>query len=249
MHVLGQPATTESLAPSKFLDHPSIVSHTFAPIIAVVGGVGSGKSSLIRSTASSLRAVVIDGDHIGHDVLMRPDVRDALVSTFDKSILSPGGEIDRSALGKKVFGSDERSFQNRARLERIVHPLIKQEIKSQIENARRQPEIDVILLDAAVILEAGWRDICDAVVFLETPTELRRQRVQQQRGWSDAKWQTREASQLSLDEKRQAADFVVDNSGKIEDAGLQLQKFIHQLRSHLQQGGSAESHPRRRSFP
>jgi dephospho-CoA kinase len=205
------------------------VPHAFVPIIAVVGGVGSGKSSLIRATAGQLRAVVIDGDHIGHQVLMRPEVRDVLVETFGKTILNEGGEIDRSALGKMVFGTDRQSLQNRALLERIVHPLIKKEMQTQIDRAREQAGIDVILLDAAVILEAGWREICDAVVFLETPTELRRQRVQQQRGWSDAKWQTREASQFSLEEKRKAADFIVTNSGKIEDAGLQLHQFIRRL--------------------
>lgn len=201
------------------------------PIIAIVGGVGSGKSSLLKATAGVIPAVVIDGDRIGHDVLKRTEVRDELVNVFGSHILDKGEEIDRSALGKLVFGDDDVSLQNRAKLERVVHPLIKREIESQIIEARRRRDVGVILLDAAVILEAGWREICDAVVFLDTPSELRRQRVQQQRGWSDAKWKTREANQFSLDEKRKAADFVVDNSGKIEDASLQLQQFILRLQT------------------
>ena len=212
--------------------------HVFVPIIAVVGGVGSGKSSVIRTTARRLKALVIDGDHIGHQILNRQDVRDKLVSLFGQAILNSTGEIERSVLGRMVFGNDERSLQNRTRLEQVVHPLIKHEIQSQINQAHIQGGIDVIFLDAAVILEAGWRDICDAVVFLDTPTELRRQRVQQQRGWNDEKWKTREASQYSLEKKRNAADFIVTNNGTIEEAGLQLQQIVCRLQQHA----SDESH-------
>ncbi|MFN0199516.1 MAG: dephospho-CoA kinase [Planctomycetaceae bacterium] len=215
-------------------DSISTVQPPFVPIIAVMGGVGSGKSSIIRYVASQISAVVIDADQIGHHVLTRPDIHTVLRREFGNQIFDDRGAIDRRALGKLVFGDDPQTSMRKKQLEKIVHPLIKREIQAQIAAARQPMPAgklpEVILLDAAVILEAGWRSICDSLVFLDTPTELRRQRVQQQRGWSDENWRMREASQFSLEKKRELADFIVDNSTTLEEAGLQLQQIIRQVR-------------------
>jgi dephospho-CoA kinase len=112
-------------------------------------------------------------------------------------------------------------------LENIVHPLIREDLRQQID-AARQSAVDVVLLDAAVLLEAEWNPLCGAIVFLDTPIEQRRARVQASRGWSADELARREESQLPLAEKRSAADFVVDNSGTLDEAGEQLLGFLRE---------------------
>ena len=86
-----------------------------------------------------------------------------------------------------------------------------------------------MLLDAAVLLEAGWRPLCDAVVFVDTPLEQRKERVSRTRGWTGEQLASRESSQLSLEQKRMEADYVVDNSRGLDQAALQLERVLQQV--------------------
>ena len=102
---------------------------------------------------------------------------------------------------KKCSGNLPEHQRAKARLEQIVHPLIKQEIQQTIEKIRTQGESDVILLDAAILLEAGWNQQCTQIVFIDTPYEQRLNRVQRSRSWSREDFDSRESSQWSLDQK------------------------------------------------
>ena len=82
------------------------------------------------------------------------------------------------------------------------------------------------MLDAAVMLEASWNDLCQAIVFIDVPFADRLARVQQQRGWNEDELRRREASQLTLEEKRHRATVVIDNSKTLDDAVNQLRDFI-----------------------
>ncbi|WP_155458753.1 dephospho-CoA kinase, partial [Streptococcus pneumoniae] len=92
-------------------------------------------------------------------------------------------------------------------------------IATQIEQAG--DTVDVVVLDAAVLLEAGWRNQCDRLVFVEVPLAARQERVRA-RGWSEDELQRREASQWPLDRKRSAADFVVDHSATSDAAVMEV---------------------------
>lgn len=135
-----------------------------------------------------------------------------------------------------MFGSSSDELKARSDLEKIVHPRIRAGIVREIDAVRRiekgrsQPEYEAVLLDAAVLFEAGWNDLCDAVVYIDVPEPVRLERVTRNRGWNAEELKKREASQLSLAEKRSRADFIVDNSGPITEAGARLQSFIHQLK-------------------
>lgn len=94
------------------------------------------------------------------------------------------------------------------------------------ESEQRQANVEAIVLDAAVLLEAGWDDLCDAVVFIDTPEADRIARVQAGRGWSAEQLAEREASQWPLPRKRAAADAVIDNSNSVDDAARQLDQVI-----------------------
>lgn len=184
--------------------------------MGLVGGIGSGKSTIARRTAQRFGFAQIDGDAAGHAALAAPRVRSELTQRFGESILAADGSIDRRALAARVFGQSEDHAAAKASLEQIVHPLIEASFRDQIAAARRDGA-PAVLLDAAVLFEAGWQQFCDFVVFVDVPAELRRLRVAG-RGWSETEWRRREDSQLSLGEKRRRANVVIENSASPDEA-------------------------------
>jgi len=200
--------------------------HSQIPVIAIIGGIGSGKSAVANWVLNIRSTTVINADEIGHQVLEFPEMKQQIRAEFGDSVFDENGVVDRSELGNLVFGNSEKSQGRKNKLETIVHPVIRKEIISQIELAGNSGQYEFILLDAAVLLESGWHEICDAVVFVDVPEEVRLQRVQQTRGWSKQKFQDRENSQLSLVDKRNAANVIIDNSGSLEEAGEQLLKAL-----------------------
>jgi len=160
--------------------------HGAIPVIGLIGGVGSGKSA-VAAILAARGGVVIDADRVGHELLTVPAVRDQIVARFGDKVLDrrvsavgSGSRIDRSALGEIVFADPER----RRELEAIVHPRMRDRFRSEIERLTRLGDAGVIVLDAAILLEAGWDDLCDHVVFVDAPRSVRRRRVAEQRGWS-----------------------------------------------------------------
>jgi len=182
------------------------------PVVGLVGGIGSGKSYIAREYARRWPVTIIDGDAAGHCVLEEPEVIQQIRDSFGDEVITPEGRVDRKRVSLRVFGPGRAEQEARRTLEAIVHPRIRQLLSEQIAEARRQPGLQAILLDAAVLLETGWRSLCDVVVFIECPLEERLERVSQHRGWTAANLAAREASQLPLDQKRKEADFVIVNS-------------------------------------
>jgi dephospho-CoA kinase len=204
---------------------PPVYSFGQPLVLGVLGGIGSGKSAVARGLADHFAALVIDADRIGHQVLTFPHIISQLRTAFGDAIFD-GEQVDRKRLAALVFG-DEADQQNaRQTLELIVHPEIRRVTQSQI--AAAEPSIELVVLDAAVMLEAGWAGQCDFLVFVDTPFETRLNRIREKRHWNADELERREASQLPLDEKRQAADFIVDNSGSLERSIAQLAEFVTQ---------------------
>jgi dephospho-CoA kinase len=183
-------------------------------VIGIVGGVASGKSAVARMF-ESLGAVRLDADHAGHLVLRQPDVRELLVARWGETILDAAGHVDRSRVAIIVFdtrpqGADELQF-----LESVTHPRIREELQRQLD-AAAAAGAPAAVLDAALLLEAGWDELCDHRVFVEVPCTERLRRARQ-RGWSTAEWEARESAQWPLEEKRRRCDTIIDNSGSLEE--------------------------------
>ena len=198
--------------------------------MGLIGGVGSGKSSVARrfQAISRCPVAVIDADQLGHQVLQLPTVKERLLQRFGATIFDSQGDISRSSLGRLVFGEDLTAIQARHDLEAIVHPEIRNLAEQSIHDLRQQQQVELIVLDAAVLLEAGWKDACDLVVFVDTPEADRIARVHANRGWSAEELAKREASQWPLPRKRAAADAVIDNSKDVDDAARNLEQVIQQ---------------------
>jgi dephospho-CoA kinase len=197
-------------------------------VVGIVGGIGSGKSAVANWVASRSGMIVIEADKLGHEAIKAEPVRDALRLRFGPTIFGEDGFIVRSALAKQVFGDHQDQKLARVDLEKIVHPEIKRQISHSIAIASEEGA-EAVLLDAAVLLEAGWRSMCDLVVFVDTPDSVRLERVRQNRGWTKEELDRREASQWSLPEKRRESDLIVANDRNLEYAGRQLLESLQHL--------------------
>jgi dephospho-CoA kinase len=184
------------------------------PVIGLTGGIGAGKS-LAASSLEHLGLLVLDADAIGHALLAQSPARDRVVERFGREILMPPGaglespdlEIDRKALGRIVFADPSA----RRDLEAILHPAMRKTFERAVARSGRNSQPGVVL-DAAVLYEAGWNTLCDTVVFIEAPRDQRLARLASGRGWSPEDLDIRERAQLPLAEKRVRADHVLENA-------------------------------------
>jgi dephospho-CoA kinase len=143
-------------------------------IVGVVGGIGSGKSAVCRWVAdhdSSIR--VIDADRDGHRALELPAVQAQLRAAFGPDVFKPDGKVIRSAVARLVFGSTPEHQDARRQLESIVHPAIAKLRDEQISELSSSGNVQAVLVDAAILQEAGWQDHCDGVVFVDVPRNQR----------------------------------------------------------------------------
>lgn len=192
-----------------------------APVIGLLGGVASGKSMVARQFAE-LGAHVLDADRAGHEVLRTPEVKRAAVERWGGGILGPDGEIDRSSLAGIVFAPSPNGEKERSYLEQLTHPRIARRLQDEAERVAASG-CRAVVLDAPLLLEAGWDRFCDKLVFVDAPCQQRRERALA-RGWSEMDFAFREGSQESLDSKRKRADVVVDNSGSPDQTRGQVRR-------------------------
>jgi dephospho-CoA kinase len=192
------------------------------PVIGLVGGIGAGKSTVANALARHGGRVVA-GDPLGHEALEQQEILDRIADAFARrDILTPEGKVDRKKLGRVVFPSPVE----RSRLEHLVHPYIEDRIREEIDKAHADPGVKFVVLDAAVMLEAGWDDVCDKLIYVDAPRLVRLARVTQQRGWTDTDLANREAVQMPAEKKKERADAVIDNGGPPEATSSQVDQLV-----------------------
>ena len=192
-------------------------------ILGLLGGVASGKSLVARQLAE-LGAVVLDADRAGHEALRLPRVEAAARQRWGDAVFGPDGHIDRSRLAKIVFAPPPDGPRERKFLESLTHPEIGRRLAAEAEAEAKKTDCPLVVLDAALILEAGWDKLCDCFAFVDVPREVRLARALQ-RGWTEGDFAAREAAQESLDSKRARADVIIDNSGSAEHTQAQVQRL------------------------
>lgn len=198
-------------------------------IIGILGGVGSGKSS-VAAALQQRGAVVLDADKIAHQVLHEPDVKQQIRQRWGEKVFDPAGNVNRSQLGALVFAATADGPAQLAELERITHPKIGERIRQRIRQLQ-DGHASVVVLDAAVMVKAGWDQVCDKMIFVDAPRDIRWQRASQ-RGWSPEHFAAREAAQQPVQKKRQRADYVIDNSGSMESTQVQIDQLWEKLHPH-----------------
>ncbi|WP_428303750.1 dephospho-CoA kinase [Lacipirellula sp.] len=196
--------------------------------IGLIGGIASGKSAVAAALAKR-GAVIYDADRIGHSVLQRPAVRDELVARRGAGILDGAGGLSRPAIAKLVFGDTPAAKANRQHLEELLHPLIRAQIEAEI---RQLPDTDVpaVVIDAPLLLESGWNEVCQAVAFVDTPREQRLTRAEQNRGWSAEEFARREASQMPIEQKKGWSTHIIRNDGSLSELDAEVDRFWSAVR-------------------
>lgn len=191
------------------------------PVLGIVGGIGAGKS-LVAAAMARRGGVVIDADKLGHTALEQADIKQKLVARWGERVLKPDGTANRRVLAGIVF---DNPAERRA-LEDWVYPFIRKRAVEEIERAQANPEVRFVVLDAAVMLEAGWNTVCDRVVYVDAPRAVRLARLAARSGWTPTEVASREAAQMALDEKRTRADAVVVNDGSPEQLQVHVDRLL-----------------------
>jgi dephospho-CoA kinase len=182
--------------------------------LGIAGGISSGKS-IVANVLRDMGAVVLDADQAGHVVLREPDVIAELKKRWGDRILDRHGQISRREVAKIVFAAGKEA--ERKFLESLTHPRIEAALKQELDAARNSPDPPpVVAIDAALLFEAGWDKLCDKILFVDSPRDLRLERAVS-RGWSTEQFAAREAAQLPVEEKRARSHIVIRNARTLEN--------------------------------
>lgn len=197
-------------------------------LVGLTGGIGSGKSTVAAALVAR-GAVLIDADQIVHD-LQRPGtvVFNEMVDRFGDGIVADDGSLDRQAVAGIVFSDTEAL----AALGAIVHPRVHREIESRV--AEQSDTDNVVVLDIPLLGETGWPGILGTIV-VDLPPEVAIDRLVANRGFSESDARSRIEAQMDRDERLAFADFVVDNSGTIDDLTAEVERaweWIQDLGKH-----------------
>jgi len=183
-------------------------------VIGLTGSIGTGKSEAARQL-EALGASIISADQVGHEAYTpNTEAWEQVVAAFGYGILQEDGEIDRRKLGGIVFSDPGKLEQ----LNQIMHPRMARMVANKIE-ALRIEGVDVVVVEAALLFEAGWDSLVEEVWVTDSPEQMVIERLKNRNGLSEDEARKRISSQMDRSERLGKADFVIDNSGDV--AGLE----------------------------
>ena len=187
-------------------------------VIGVTGGVGAGKSETLNYIADNWNATVVEADEVGY-LVMKPGKScfAPIVELFGPGILQEDGTLDRTRIAQMVF-EDKNLLE---KLNAIVHPAVKKYIRKAIQR-EEENETDFFIVEAALLIEDKYDEICDELWYIYADEETRTERLKKNRGYSEEKIKSIFANQLSEDEFSEHCDFEIDNSGDFEDTKEQI---------------------------
>ena len=189
----------------------------------MTGGIGSGKSE-VTGLFAELGAVVIDADRLAREVVAKgTSGLEEIVRTFGPDLVGPDGELDRLTMGRRVFADPTA----RTQLEAIIHPRVRQRA-DEIE--RSVPADAVVVHDIPLLVETGQAGRFDAVIVVDVPEDLQIERLRQGRGMTEEDARARLEAQAGREERLAVADFVIDNTGKLEDLRPRVAEVFEELR-------------------
>lgn len=198
-------------------------------VIGLTGNIATGKSA-VRRMLERLGAEGIDADHLAHCTMERgTEVWQEVVAAFGKGILTPEGQIDRKRLGAIVF-SDPQALR---RLERIVHPAVK-ELTWRLVSQAQAP---VVVVEAIKLVEAGMHQRCHSLWVVTCRPQQQLERLMAKRGLSPEEVLARLQAQPPLEEKLKLADVVIDNSGSLVETEKQVKGEWKRIEDWLQRAG------------
>jgi dephospho-CoA kinase len=202
-------------------DSVRVDNPTEKPLIGIIGGIGSGKST-VAAEFKKLGCAVIDADAIAHELLKEDEVRNEVMQLFGPGVLNAHGELDRKRLAAIVFADAPRL----AALNKVVHPRVLQRTEQLIAQYNADSHTKAIVLDVPLLVEVGWADRCDRVIFVACDRKRRVERARANGLLSDREIEIRENSQISLDSKARLADNIVDNNSDFSTLVRQIKEIF-----------------------
>ena len=189
-------------------------------IIGVTGGVGSGKSAVLNYLEDHFDSRVVKADEVGH-LLMMPGraCYEPVIELFGEWIVKEDTSLDRQAIASIVFQEPEIL----QKLDDIVHPAVYQYIVREIERSKKEGT-EFFFIEAALLLEEKYDEICDEVWYIYCEKEVRMERLRRDRGYSDEKIESLMRNQLSEDEFESKCDFQIYNSEDVAYTHLQIER-------------------------
>ncbi len=194
-------------------------------LVGLTGGIGSGKSTVAR-LLERRGAAVIDADQLAREAVAKGTPGfDRVVEAFGRGVVSPDGELDRSALANRIFSDPAQ----RTALEAIVHPEVARRFSDQVEAFRATDRIVVYV--TPLLVELGLAPAFDVVVVVTASPHLRVSRVASDRGLSPDEVRGRLAVQATDEQRAEVADVLVDNDGSLADLEPQVDRLWGDLRT------------------
>jgi dephospho-CoA kinase len=193
-------------------------------VIGLTGNLGTGKTEVAQMLAE-LGAIVINADELGHELLQpATETYKEIVAAFGKSIVKSNGDVDRNKLGKLAF-ADPAALN---KLNRIMHPRIYEIVSEKIE-VNRRAGARVVVVEAALLIEAGWKPLLDEVWVTTAPETTIKKRLKKSRGYSQAQVLERLKAQMPQKEKTKQADVVINTDCPIEELRARITELWHGL--------------------
>jgi dephospho-CoA kinase len=180
------------------------------PVIGILGGIASGKST-VAAEFGKLGCAVIDADKIAHKMLDESAIQQKIISVFGNSILDTDGKINRGKLGELAFSQTEKLTE----LTKILHPPVLAEIESQVQHLQEDTALKGIVIDMPLLLEVGWNKHCDRLIFVDCDEKTRLERVGKTAFLNKNQLRIRENFQISLDKKTSIAENTIDNNSDL----------------------------------
>lgn len=191
-------------------------------VLGITGGVGAGKSEILRYLETEYGAVVCQLDEVARRLQAKGQACfSRITEAFGTEILGEDGELDRERLGALVF-SDGSRLQ---KLNEIVHPEVKQWVRQDISR-KEQEGTSLYVIESALLPDAGYEEICGEIWFIYAGEQIRRERLMKSRGYTEERVTQMLRAQASEQRFRGACSAVVDNSGAFEDTKRQIGELL-----------------------
>ncbi len=194
-------------------------------ILGITGGIGSGKSEALKYLNTKPGVVTYEADKVAHEIQgIGKFAYLEIVREFGAEILDEVGNIDRKALGNIVF----RDAKKLAMLNQIMHPAVKNEVNRLIA-VHEKSGCEVFVLEAALLLEEKYQQICDEIWYIRTDVNIRRDRVVKNRNCTEGKFLDINHLQLSNEAFEEGCDYIIDNTGTLESLHKKIDKELKRL--------------------
>jgi dephospho-CoA kinase len=194
------------------------------PIIGILGGISSGKSTVSR-VLLEMGCGVVDADKIAKDLLFDEEVKQEIKVAFGDSIFDSGGNIDKPKLAEAVF--DDPSAVSK--INSIIHPRVMRKTEGLIEQFQADEGIKAVVLDIPLLMEVGWEKRCDKLIFVACDEQVRLERAAKKGKFDEKLLKKREKFQISLDKKRKISHYIVNNNDNLSELTEQISEIFPAL--------------------